>query len=311
MPLFSVIIPLYNKANYIKKTLKSVLNQSFGDYEIIIIDDGSTDVSLEIIQQFSDSRIHVYKQENKGAAAARNFGLKNSTGMLIAFLDADDYWFPNHLEVLKNLYYDFQNCGMYCSLYKIKTTHKHFQEISFRGIQTGFRGIVTNYFYSNKPFRISWTSSLALKKEVLEKFSGFNENITNGEDVELWTKIGIKYPVALSNKTTAIYNFNTTSSLTKQNINSMKLMNFKQFKKEETNNIYLKEFLDLHRFFYAIQFKTSGNLEKAKYYYEDIHPKNISVANHILFNLPSFILKKLYFIKRKLKRIGIEFSTYN
>jgi hypothetical protein len=91
----------------------------------------------------------------------------------------------------------------------------------------------------------------------------------------------------------------------------MKLMNFKQFEKEEQNNAYLKEFLDLHRFFYAIQFKTSGNLEKAKYYYENIHIKNIGIVNQILFNLPIFILKSLYFIKRKLKKVGVEFSTYN
>lgn len=311
MPLFSVIIPVYNKANYIEETLKSVLEQRFTDYEIIIIDDGSTDSSLKIINQFSDNRICIYTQENKGVAAARNFGIEKSKGKLIAFLDADDYWFPNHLEEILKLYHDFPNCGMYCNLYRIKTTNKHFHDISFRGISSGFRGIVKNYFYSNKPFRISWTSSLAITKEILEEFNGFNENVTNGQDIELWTKIGIKYSVVVSNKITAIYNFNTTSSLTKQNINSMKLMVFSQFEEEEKKNIYLKEFLDLHRFFYAIQFKTEGNIEKANLFYKNINKKNIGLTNQLLFNLPSSILKSLYFIKRKLKKIGIEFSTYN
>lgn len=311
MPLFSVIIPVYNKANYIEETLKSVLEQRFTDYEIIIIDDGSTDSSLEIINQFSDNRICIYTQDNKGVAAARNFGIEKSKGKLIAFLDADDYWFPNHLEEIVKLYHDFPNCGIYCNLYRIKTTNIHFQDISFRGISSGYRGIIKNYFYSNKPFRISWTSSLAITKEILKEFNGFNENVTNGQDIELWTKIGIKYSVVVSNKITAIYNFNTTSSLTKQNINSMKLMDFSQFEEEEKKNIYLKEFLDLHRFFYAIQFKTEGNIEKANLFYKNIDKKNIGITNSLLFNLPSSILKLLYFIKRKLKKIGFEFSTYN
>lgn len=311
MPLFSVIIPVYNKANYIEETLKSVLEQRFTDYEIIIIDDGSTDSSLEIINHFSDDRICIYAQKNKGVAAARNFGIEKSKGKLIAFLDADDYWFPNHLEEIVKLYHDFPNCGIYCNLYRIKTTNKHFQDISFRGISSKYRGIIKNYFYSNKPFRISWTSSLAITKEILKEFNGFNENVTNGQDIELWTKIGIKYSVVVSNKITAIYNFNTTSSLTKQNINSMKLMNFSQFEEEEKKNIYLKEFLDLHRFFYAIQFKSEGNIEKANLFYKNIDKKNIGLTNQLLFNLPSSILKSLYFIKRKLKKIGFEFSTYN
>ncbi len=311
MVQISVVIPVFNKGFILSETLNSVLQQTFTNYEIIIINDGSTDNSIEVLSDFNDSRIQIFSQENKGAAAARNLGIKKSKGELIAFLDADDYWFPNHLEEISKLYYDFPNCGMYCSLYKIKTTHKHFQKTSFRGIQSGFRGIVNNYFYSNKPFRISWTSSLAITKDILEKFNGFNENITNGQDVELWTRIGLKHPIALSDKTTAIYNFNTISSLTKQNINSMNLMSFKEFEEEEKNNKYLKEFLDLHRFFYAIQFKTSGNLEKANSYYKGINTKNIGLTNQILFYLPSYILKLLYFIKRKLKRIGIEFSTYN
>jgi len=311
MPLFSVIIPVYNKANYIEETLKSVLKQQFTNYEIIIIDDGSTDSSLEIINQFLDNRICIYKQENKGVAAARNFGIEKSKGKLIAFLDADDYWFPNHLEEIVKLYHDFPNCGMYCNLYRIKTTNKHFQDISFRGISSGFRGIVKNYFYSNKPFRISWTSSLAITKKILKEFNGFNENVSNGQDIELWTRIGIKYSVVISNKITSIYNFNTTTSLTKQNINSMKLMDFSQFEEEEKKNIYLKEFLDLHRFFYAIQFKTEGNMEKANLFYKNIDKRNIGITNRLLFNLPSLILKLLYSIKRKLKKIGFEFSTYN
>ncbi|QYS89019.1 glycosyltransferase family 2 protein [Flavobacterium davisii] len=89
---FSVIIPLYNKENYIYNTLTSVIDQSYSNFEIIIVNDGSTDKSLEIIQNINDSRIRIFNQQNKGVSSARNLGIKNAKGTLIAFLDADDLW---------------------------------------------------------------------------------------------------------------------------------------------------------------------------------------------------------------------------
>ena len=89
-PYFSVIIPLYNKEKYITDTLNSALNQSFQDFEVIIVDDGSTDESLEVVSRFQDPRIKIYKQENQGASVARNYGISQSQSDLIALLDADD-----------------------------------------------------------------------------------------------------------------------------------------------------------------------------------------------------------------------------
>jgi glycosyltransferase involved in cell wall biosynthesis len=311
MPKISVIIPLYNKGFIISETLDSVLAQTFADFEVVIVNDGSTDNSFEIVSQFSDKRIKLFQQQNKGAAAARNLGIEKATGELIAFLDADDYWYPNHLEELYQLYIDFPNCGIYCNRYQIKTTSKHFQKPIFNGIDKYYRGIVSNYFYSNKPFRITWTSAIMIKKSTLQKFGGFNENVSNGQDLELWTKIGILSPIAVSNKSTALYYFNTPNSLTKRKINQMKLMDFSQFEKAEQKDSYLKEFLDLHRFFYAIQYKSIGDKENALFYYTKIASKNLTLTNKMLFVLPSFVLQLLYKIKRLLKKIGIEFSTYN
>ena len=311
MPKISVVIPLYNKGFIIRETLNSVLAQTFTDFEVVIINDGSTDNSFEIVSQFSDERIKLFQQENKGAAAARNLGIEKAAGELIAFLDADDYWYPNHLEELFKLYTDFPNCGIYCNRYQIKTTSKHFQKPNFNGIDDTFRGIVPNYFYSNKPFRITWTSAIMIEKAILKEQNYFNESVSNGQDVELWTKIGICHPVAISNKITAIYHFNAPNSLTKGKISNMKLMDFSQFEEAEQKDIYLKEFLDLHRFFYAIQYKSIGDKEKANFYYNKIDSKNLSLVNRILFALPSFVLQTLYKIKRLLKKIGIEFSTYN
>ena len=95
-PFFSVIIPLYNKEKYIEKTIKSVLNQLFNDFEIIIVDDGSSDKSLNIVSEFNSPKIKIIKQSNKGAGAARNLGIYHAKADYIALLDADDPHANNH-----------------------------------------------------------------------------------------------------------------------------------------------------------------------------------------------------------------------
>ncbi len=311
MSFFSIVIPLFNKAGYIENTLKSVLNQTFTDYEIIVVNDESTDESEAIVLGFNDKRIQLYNQKNQGVSVARNYGIEKSKGKLIAFLDADDYWFPNHLEELANLYSDFPNCGMYCSRHKIKTTKNHFQIPYYNGIESSYRGIVENYFFSNRPFRISWTSCLAIPKEILEKNGGFTPSVTNGQDLELWTKIGICHQVAITNTITAIYNYDIPNSLAKENINLMKLMDFEQFQIEEQKNPDLKSFLDLYRIEYGFHYYMFGHTEKMKFYLKNIDKKNLGLKIRLLLNLPPFSLRFFLKLKNSLKKVGVNFTIYD
>ncbi|MBT8256619.1 MAG: glycosyltransferase family 2 protein, partial [Bacteroidia bacterium] len=98
--MFSVVIPLYNKEAFISTTIRSVLDQSFQDFELLVIDDGSTDDSHKIVQEFNDSRIRLKSIKNSGVSVARNFGVEKSKYDWIAFLDADDYWTSGFLETL-------------------------------------------------------------------------------------------------------------------------------------------------------------------------------------------------------------------
>ncbi|RKR08679.1 glycosyltransferase involved in cell wall biosynthesis [Flavobacterium sp. 90] len=311
MVFFSVIIPLYNKENHIENTIKSVLDQTFIDYEIIVINDGSTDKSEALALEFNDDRIQIYNQKNQGVSTARNLGIEKSKGKLIAFLDADDYWFPNHLEELAQLYQDLPNCGIYCSRYKIKTAKNHFQTPVYSGIDKEFCGIVADSFYSNQPFRITWTSCLAIPKDILENFGGFTPNVTNGQDLELWTKIAIKYPVAITNTITAIYNNDIPNSLAKKNIDSMTLMDFEQFKIAEQQNPSLKKFLDLYRIEYGFRYYVFGNKDKSTFYLKDVDSKNIGLKIRFLLKLPPFCLRFLFRLKNSLKRNGFDFSIYD
>ena len=106
MAIISIIIPLFNKELFIKQTLLSVLNQTFSEFEIIIINDGSTDKSVTIINDIDDERITLYTTKNKGVSHARNYGISKANTDLIALLDADDLWEPNHLENLDSLIHE-------------------------------------------------------------------------------------------------------------------------------------------------------------------------------------------------------------
>lgn len=303
MPKISVIIPLFNKGFIISETLNSVLVQTFIDFEVVIIDDGSTDNSFEVVSQFSDKRIKLFQQKNKGAASARNVGIEKATGELIAFLDADDYWFPNHLEELYQLYIDFPNCGVYCSKYQIKNTKNTLITPFFKGIPADFVGIVTNYFTSNHPYKINITLNQLIPKKVLIEMGCFTEGVTNGQDLELWTKIALKYPVAIHHKSTAIYNYYLPNTLSKNSIKTMKLMDFNQFNEAEKQNVDLKHFLDLHRIFYAKHYKIVGDYENVDFYLKDVNKENISIHMKLFFITPSFILNGLFHLKKWLKQI--------
>src|SRR5690554_4333791 len=125
MTKFSVIIPLYNKERDIQKTLDSLFNQTFQDFEAIIVNDGSTDRSAEIVEENSDHRIRFFTKKNEGVAKTRNFAVQQAKSDLIAFLDADDYWYPFHLENLSRLVDSFPQGQWFATAYE-KRHNNHF-----------------------------------------------------------------------------------------------------------------------------------------------------------------------------------------
>lgn len=309
-PYFSIIIPLYNKESLVENTLKSIFNQTFTDYEIIVVNDGSTDKSEAIILKSNDNRIRFYSQNNQGVSAARNVGIKESKGDFIAFLDADDYWYPNHLEIMERLIEDCPHAGLYASRYISKVSEKKFITNSFLNIDENFSGIVPDFFYSSLVSRIALTSAVIIPKAVFDKTGFFNTSITSGQDLDLWIRIAILFPVAITGNSTVEYNAMDYSSLSKKNIRDKKLIDFSVFQKEEATHPTLKSFLDVNRMDYALKFKISGNRTEAYQYYNAISKKNITIKNWIIFHLPRWIQIPLLKIKKRLYRKGITFSVY-
>ena len=114
---FSVILIAYNLEHYLRKTVQSVLDQEFKNFELIIVDDGSTDGTLQVVEFFQDSRINVISQENGGASHARNTGMKAAKGKYVAFLDGDGYWYPDHLKMAYDFFRKHPGVYVYAARY--------------------------------------------------------------------------------------------------------------------------------------------------------------------------------------------------
>jgi glycosyltransferase involved in cell wall biosynthesis len=310
MVYFSIIIPLYNKSNFIEKTLKSVINQTYTDYEIIVIDDGSTDDSVKKVLRINDTRIQLYTQKNQGAAVARNLGIEKAKYDYIAFLDADDLWMGNHLEILKCLIQDFPNSGIFASRYQLIFKEGKVSIPKFKGIVPDYYGIVPDYFDASINFAVATSSSIAVPKRLFEDVGNFNSEISSGQDVDMWIRIALKYSVVISNKITASYLHYIKSSLSKTPILNKKINHFKDYTLEEEANPTLKKYLDIYRMEYAMQYKIAGANEKSKEFYNSVLKENIPIKTKIIYHLPQWILVLLLKIKGLLRNSGIDFSIY-
>ncbi len=314
MPYFSVIIPLYNKEKHIKSTLESALKQTFQDFEIIVVNDGSTDGSGAIAEANADHRIKLFNIQNQGVSHARNYGIEKASSDLIVFLDADDLWRNNHLENLKELYTAFPNCGLYATAY-LKKNEKIIIPVIYKNIPSAenWMGIVENYFESSAVNSIAWTSAIMIPKAILKTIGNFNENITlgAGEDTELWIRIALRYPVAFNNRVTAIYNLHSENRISNSNTNLRQFINLDVFEDEAKTNPSLKKYLDLNRYSIAIQYKLVGNNEKAKYLIDKIDDANLNKKQRALLKLNRTALKVAMKLKSTLQNSGIILSSYN
>lgn len=206
--MISIVIPLYNKASSIRDTLNSVLAQTYSDFEIIIVDDGSTDESCHVVESFNDSRILLVHQTNAGVAAARNRGIEEAKGEYIAFLDADDKWKPDYLAKQASLAEKYPFCDVFATNYEFcdgegKITKPIIRRLPFKDED----GELTNYFevasHSHPPI---CSISIMVRKSAITEIGGFPVGIRSGEDLLTWARLATKYRIAYNSKVCAIYN---------------------------------------------------------------------------------------------------------
>ena len=221
---FSVIVPLYNKAPYVRHALESVFAQTYKDFECIVVDDGSTDGSLDIVRAINDEmsrdkslnephtlndgRFKIFSQANSGVAAARNNGVAVSKGEYVCFLDADDWWESTFLEEMDRLIAEYPDAGIYASNYIYYKPGKTHVALS---LPRGYLDYPKAYYEgSSMPV---WTGATCMPRKVFDEMGGFPLGIKLGEDFLLWAKIALHYPVAFSEKPLAYYNNDVPASL--------------------------------------------------------------------------------------------------
>lgn len=220
--MISIVIPLYNKAQSIRKTLDSVLAQTYKDFEIVIVDDGSTDDSARIAEEYirevkgaenceaetTASRLsalafRLIKKNNGGVCSARNRGIQEAKYDYVALLDGDDLWDEHYLEEQVKLIQDFPDAKMWGVNYafvKYGITTKYNQ-----GLVDGYRGYVKKYF-ETKHGDLYCSSSVVIRKDAFDITGCFDERIAYSEDLDMWYRIILHYPVVFYDKVLAFYN---------------------------------------------------------------------------------------------------------
>ena len=309
MPRFSVIIPVYNKEKYLSKTIESVLQQSFIDFEIIIINDGATDSSEKIIEGFKDPRIQYIKQENQGVSAARNAGIKAANTNYIALLDADDIWKENYLEQINTLIEGYPKQHVFAAVCAIESRGSIYNPSYSLAKLSPNNSYVVSYFTASYINTILTSSSTVLHKSVFQTIGYYNTMLRSGEDTDLWIRVGLDYKVVFLNTPLATYRFEA-SSLSNAPKQVKKALDLDCYEKHIASHKGLKKFLDLNRYSLALHAKIAGNKRDYVKYKKGIDFKNINKKQRFLVSLPRLVLMGLRTAKGVLEKVGFQLSTY-
>ena len=307
MPFFSIIIPVFNKERFVTKTLESVLNQSFSNFEIIIINDGSTDKSETTILACKDARIYFFSKVNEGVAIARNFGINKAKGEFICFLDADDFWHPNFLATIHSYIQKFPEQKVFATAIEIETKKKCIP--AQYSIPKKFDFEMVNFFDASQKECVLWTSSIAIHQSVLKTVGNFDVKIKKCEDTELWMRIGLRYPIVFIWQVLAKYVYDE-NSISRQSDYFFEPYTFDKYAFLEKHNSKLKQYIDLNRFTSVIKCMLNGEKKKSQEIYSEIYLQSLSLKKRIILQLPPIIIKILIRFQQFLTNIGLENSVF-
>lgn len=216
-PTYSIITPLFNKAPYVARAIGSILSQTMSDYELIVVDDGSTDGSAEVVERLAEDdarlramgeegRFRLIRQENAGAAAARNHGAREARGKYLCFLDADDWWGEGFLAGISEL---IASCPEACAYGSAYYYYKNAvpRRLSY-ALPEGFRKGYINYFrsYADSGQMPLWTGAVCIRREAFFACGGFCERLTLGEDFYLWLSLALSGKIAFIDEPLSYYN---------------------------------------------------------------------------------------------------------
>lgn len=312
--MISVVISLYNKEQSIATTLQTVLKQTYQDFEIVIVNDGSTDHSVEEVAKVTDPRIRLIHQSNAGVSAARNRGIEEAKGEYIAFLDADDEWKSDYLKIQYKLTQKYPECSIFACNYEFKDVQGKVTPTIIRKLPfNGEDGILSNYFKvaccSHPPL---WTSAVMVKKNAIQSIGDFPVNVKSGEDLLTWAKLAVNGKIAFSKQILAVYHIRNeanrslsdlrkTAPLDLRSTNDKVGLELKCIYQSCHNKILKKQLRQYIAFWYKMRASINLKLEyryaaircaskSLSYNYRNIKPYIIIL---IALSCPRLILKKI------------------
>ena len=307
MSYFSVCIPLYNKANFIAETLRSVTYQHFSDIEIVVCDDGSTDESAKKVEQFNDNRIKLIKQENQGASAARNRAIKESTGEYIAFLDADDLWYPEHLTHLHYLINHYQQAKLYATNYEIQMCGDR-KRLAFFSNRLNI-GIIKDYFLASLSDMVMTCYNSAVHRSVFDDIGYFNPAYRSGQDVDFSIKANLKFKLAYHNQVSVTYCRETENNLAKSKHNQDRLHYIQAYDEAAKENESLARYLAVNRFGLIMKSKQADD-EIWKEALAQLKPEYLNTKQRWLIKLNAYQIKNIKKVQDFLISKGIYLSPF-
>jgi glycosyltransferase involved in cell wall biosynthesis len=307
MPKFSVVIPVYNKANYLPKTLASVLSQTEGDFEVVLVDDGSSDGSKEVIAQFNDARIRYYFQENQGVSTARNTAIRQAEGDYIALLDADDVWHPTYLETHASLIEQFPSQQVFAvnSVYIKGDRH-----ISKRySIEIGNLPRIVDFFEASLRHSIVCSSTTVFHSSVIDTVGYYDSSIESGEDTDFFIRLGLHFPIVFSPKVLADI-IVAQDSLSQQSLQKVRTTHFSKFGTLEKTQPLLKKYLDLNRYSLCIQAILENDTATYQQLLAKIDLNQLSQRQRFLLQQNRGTLKFFLKAKEMLSQWGLQLSSF-
>lgn len=219
-PAVSVVIPLHNGASFIKRSIKSVLQQSYTDFELIVVDDGSTDAGWEILHGIEDERLRRVQQANAGVSAARNRGIAEGRGGYFGLLDADDEWDVGFLDAAMRLAVLYPQAGVYGTGYRMVYPKGPAVEITAEEARYAQNTLlVTDYFARASGGSLINASGVVIPRSVFEEIGRFKVGEHYGEDLEMWSRIALRYPVGYD--TRILFSYHQTGRVNKTRFDEM------------------------------------------------------------------------------------------
>ena len=199
--MFSVVIPAYNHEKFIARAIEGVLAQDFSDFELIIVDDGSKDATVDRIAEYDDPRIRLVQQSNAGEAGARNSGIAQASHAWIAFLDGDDYWFPSHLSEAARVIAEYPATGFVSTGFISGSAWS----ATVPAKQSDIVDCGSFFELAGKDLSVVYPSTAVIRRDIVIAVGGFSKLSRRGTDQEYWVRVGLVTPLAHSRRITVYY----------------------------------------------------------------------------------------------------------